>query len=189
MERRPIRIEDFNFNPYHGWEDCWQLLTCGDFSTKKFNSMTVAWGNYGVIWGLPVAMVVVRPSRYTFEFMEAFNSFTLCAFPRKYHKELYDLGSKSGRNGDKFIDSVFTPIASCFVSAPIMDEAELTVECRNIYWDDVNPDHFLHSKILTYYEKKDFHRIYFGEMVFISGISNYCKPDTEYPPLRGTKLG
>ncbi len=185
----PIHIEDFNFNTYHGWEDIWQLLTCGNFSTGKYNSMTVGWGNFGVIWGLPVAMVMVRPTRFTFEYMESYDTFTLCAFPRKYRKELAFFGSVSGRDTNKFEKSILTPVASSIVSAPIYEEAELSVECKKIYWEDINPSHFLHSKIQTYYKEKDYHRIYYGEMVYISGISAYCHPDTRDPPLRGTKIG
>ena len=43
--------------------------------------MTVSWGALGCMWGRPFAQVVVRPQRYTFEFIETYPTFTLCAFP------------------------------------------------------------------------------------------------------------
>jgi len=51
------------------------------------------------MWDKPFAMVVVRPTRYTFEFMNRYPDFTLTAFPQKYRKDLSLLGKKSGRDG------------------------------------------------------------------------------------------
>jgi flavin reductase (DIM6/NTAB) family NADH-FMN oxidoreductase RutF len=92
--------------------------------------MTVAWGSMGVMWGKPFAQVVVRPVRYTFEFMEQYDSFTLCAFPAEYRQTLLMLGTKSGRDGDKIAESGLTPVVSANVAAPGFAEAELIVELR-----------------------------------------------------------
>jgi len=74
--------------------------------------MTISWGSFGVIWGKPMAMVVVRPSRHTYRFMEAGNSFTLCAFPGEYKDQLTLCGTRSGRALDKVKACGFTPIPS-----------------------------------------------------------------------------
>jgi len=66
---------------YDLWNRDWLLLTVGDWQKKPYNTMTVAWGGFGNMWDLPIAMIVVRPSRYTYEFINTYSTFTLCGFP------------------------------------------------------------------------------------------------------------
>jgi len=155
------------------WADQWFLLTSGDFSEKRYNTMTVGWGSLGTMWEKPFVQVVVRPSRYTFEFMEKYDSFTLCAFPDRFRDTLLMLGSKSGRDGDKIAESGLTPIRSSKVAAPGFEEAELIIECRKIYWDDLEPAHFLDPGIEENYPEKDYHRVYFGEVLGVFGERKY----------------
>ena len=129
--------------------------------------MTIGWGSFGVMWKKPFVQVVVRPTRYTYEFMERFDTFILCAFPEKYQKALTLLGTKSGRDCDKIQEAGLTPMAAPTVAAPAFAEADLIVECRKMYWQDVDPSHFLDNTIDENYPKKDYHRIYFGEILEI----------------------
>ena len=147
------------------WDKNWLLLTSGDFSKGDFNSMVVGWGGLGIMWKKPMAMVVVRPTRHTFKFINSYDTFSLCAFPEQYRFALNLLGSKSGRDGDKVKDSGLTPIASSSIAAPIYKEAELVFECRKMYWEDLNPQHFLYTEIDENYAKKDYHRMIIGEVV------------------------
>ncbi|HDO28014.1 MAG TPA: flavin reductase family protein [Bacteroidetes bacterium] len=158
---------------HHLWKDQWFLLTSGDFEKGDFNTMTVAWGFFGIMWSRPVAAVVVRPTRYTFGFMNRYDTFTLTAFNDKYKKDLNLLGTKSGRDGDKIAETRLTPVRSTVVAAPAFKEAELIVECKKMYWDDFKPEHFLNPYIETKYPKKDYHRMYFGEVVHIIGEKKY----------------
>lgn len=155
------------------WADQWLLLTCGDFAAGDYNAMTVAWGSLGVIWEKPFAMVPVRPDRYTFQFMERYETFTLCAFAEKYRDALQLLGTRSGRDGNKIAEAGLTPVKSRQVAAPGYAEAELVLECKKMYWNDLNPDHFLDPKIATKYPRKDYHRVYFGEVLAVSGSEQY----------------
>jgi flavin reductase (DIM6/NTAB) family NADH-FMN oxidoreductase RutF len=105
--------------------------------------------------------------------MDSGDFFTLCVFPESRKAALSLLGSKSGRDGDKIGESGLTPIASTIAPAPGYEEAELIVECRKIYWQDIDPSHFLDSGITANYPRQDFHRAYFGEVVAISGTDKY----------------
>jgi flavin reductase (DIM6/NTAB) family NADH-FMN oxidoreductase RutF len=147
------------------WDNPGMLLTSGDFETGHFNTMTVGWGSLGVMWSKPFVQVVVRPTRYTYGFMERYDSFTLCAFPRTNRKALSFLGSRSGRDSDKIKEAGLTPIASTVVCAPAFAEANLIFECKKMYWDDFHPANFLKPTIEKNYPLKDYHRIYFGEIV------------------------
>lgn len=173
MTRQEIALFDFNLNPHHLWLKQWLLLASGEFAKNHYNAMTVAWGSFGTMWNKPFVQVVVRPTRYTFEFMEKYDTFTLSAFSAEYQKSLRLLGTKSGRHVDKIKESMLTPIASQKVAAPGFAEAELIIECQKIYWQDLNHKNFIDPSIAQNYTLKDYHRIYFGEILFISGLSQY----------------
>lgn len=155
------------------WFKRWFVLTAGDMD--KFNSMTVAWGSIGGIWEMPFVQVVVRPGRHTFGFMNDSDSFTLCSFPPRYRKDLALLGSRSGRDGDKIALTRLTVGRSEAVAAPCFKEADLVIECRKIYWQDFDPGHFLSGKIMPNYPDRDFHRLFFGEMLAVRGSDEFRK--------------
>ena len=162
MNRQAIPITDFLAHPYSLWEKSWLLLTSGDFATGRFNCMTVSWGSLGVIWGRPFAQVVVRPVRYTYQFIENYPTFTLCVFPEQYRPALNLLGTRSGRSGDKIAASGLQPEAASLVPAPVYTQAELVIECRKIYWQDLDPAHFIDPQIEQHYPQQDYHRAYYG---------------------------
>ena len=58
--------------------------------------MTISWGGLGTLWGKPVATVYVRESRYTHEFMDREDYFTVSFYPESCRRTLGVLGSKSG---------------------------------------------------------------------------------------------
>ncbi|NOZ45612.1 MAG: flavin reductase family protein [Chlorobi bacterium] len=168
-----IPINRFIAKPTDIWLNDWFLLTSGNFNTKEYNTMTVAWGFFGNMWSMPVAVVVVRPTRYTYEFINKYDTFTLSAFDKKYKPELNLLGTKSGRDGDKIAESGLTPIESNKIEAPAFKEAELIIECEKIYWDDFKPANFLNPNIEKKYPIKDYHRMYFGKILEIKAIDKY----------------
>lgn len=178
MELITIPVESLTLAVHRVWKDDWFLLTSGDFEKRSFNTMTVAWGGMGVMWGKPIAMVVVRPQRYTHEFMERFPDFTLCAFPRSCRAALNLLGSTSGRAGDKIAKSGLTPRASVEVRAPCFAEANLVLECRKIYRDAIDPAGFVSPDTAANYPSRDYHSLYFGEVIAARGSKEHAAPTT-----------
>ena len=174
MTRQPIPIQDLTVRPHYIWAEQWLLLTAGDFSQNRFNTMTVGWGSLGTMWNKPFAHIVVRPGRYTYEFTEQFDTFTLSALPERYRKALQILGTKSGRDGDKIAEAGLTPIASTTVAAPAFDEAELILECHKLYRQIMDPACFLDPEIDTNYPAKDYHTIYYGEIVAVHGTERFA---------------
>ncbi|MGD0706826.1 MAG: flavin reductase family protein [Anaerolineaceae bacterium] len=169
MNLKPIAVKDFAPRIFHLFDDQWLLLTCGDFGKKHFNAMTISWGSMGIMWNRPFVQVVVRPTRYTLEFMNQYDSFTVSAFGESHRDALNLLGSRSGRDGDKIAASGLTPVASQKVAAPSFAEAELVLECRKLFWQDIDHSHFVDAGIEKHYPKKDYHRMFFGEVVGIFG--------------------
>jgi len=143
--------------------DQWMLVTAG--SVDRCNTMTASWGGLGVLWGKNVATIYIRPQRYTYEFIENSPFFTLSFFGPEYRKALTLCGTKSGREVDKIQACGFT-VAGAAGGAPYFEQADLVLVCKKAYWQDMDPTHFLDDQIDgTHYPKKDYHRIYIGEIV------------------------
>jgi flavin reductase (DIM6/NTAB) family NADH-FMN oxidoreductase RutF len=162
---REIKPKDLSVQIVDLWMNRWFLLTSG--TRRKCNMMTVAWGSLGYMWNKPFAQVVVRPQRFTRRFIDRSNSFTLCAFPKSYRKDLNLLGTLSGREGDKLAKTRLSLKTSKRVAAPSYNEADLILECRKIYFQDMDPAGFVDGTIQKNYPGKDYHRIYFGEIVSV----------------------
>ena len=58
----------------------WALATA-EKPDGTANTMTISWGGTGYLWNQPVAFLFVRPQRYTYEFVEAADGFSLCFLP------------------------------------------------------------------------------------------------------------
>jgi len=173
MPLTTIPVEQLQVCPHQLWHRRWLLLTAGDLAAGRFNMMTVAWGSLGTMWNRPFAQVVVRPTRHTYRFTEEFDSFTLTAFPERLRPVLKELGTRSGRDMDKMGGSGLTPVAGLEVASPGFAEADLIIECRKLYWDDLDPARFLDPAIDKLYPEHDYHRVYFGEMVAVRGRAEF----------------
>ncbi|MBE5055058.1 flavin reductase family protein [Pseudoflavonifractor sp. DSM 107456] len=160
---RKIRPEEIDQNLFSMLNDQWMLVTAG--TPEHCNTMTASWGGLGVLWRRNVAMCVIRPQRYTMEFVEREGYFTLSFFGDKYRRELALCGAKSGRELDKIRECGFT-VAAAEGDAPYFEEAELVIVCRKLYWQDLEPGHFTDPAVLEQcYPEKDYHRMYIGEIV------------------------
>ena len=173
MKREEISLSHLRLPVYSSWSNDWFLLTCGDHSAGRFNTMTVGWGGLGCMWKRPMAMVVVRPHRYTYEFMEEYPDFTICHFPSGHSEALDYCGSHSGRDVNKIDECGLSPIASKSIGSPGFEEADLIIECSKMYFDDFKPEHFLAGFIEENYPAKDYHRLYLGEIKAAFGTGQY----------------
>ena len=110
---KEISVSELQLNPMTMIAKDWMLVTAGN-AQRGFNTMTASWGHLGSIWGhgggLPTAVVYLRPQRYTKEFVDREELFTITVFPEEYRKALGYLGSHSGRDGDKVAESGLTPV-------------------------------------------------------------------------------
>ena len=173
MKRQSIDPSRFRLPVFQSWDEESFLLTSGDLASGEFNTMTVGWGAFGVMWKRPMALVVVRPTRHTRKYMEEYRDFTLSGFGTEQREAVAFCGSHSGKDVDKVARTGLTPVASSRVAAPGFEEAELIVECRKMYWDDFDPARFLGGFIEANYPKKDYHRMYLGEVLAVSGTERY----------------
>lgn len=142
----------------------WMLVTAG--TREKFNTMTANWGGTGYLWNKNVVFVFIRPERYTYEFIESTEGFTLTFFDEKYRDALNLCGAKSGRDCNKVAETGLTPHFT-ELGFPAFTEARLVLECRKLYADQLTKEAFLDSNPLRihYTTKGGMHKLYIAEIV------------------------
>lgn len=161
-----INPNDFNISPFKLIGKDWMLIVAGD--KNKTNMMTASWGGLGVMWNKNVSYVVIRPQRYTKEFIDRFNTFSLCFFDESYRKTLSYIGTTSGRNEDKIKNSELT--LDFFNETPIFNEAKNVIICKKLYAQNYDPTLFIDKKIDSqWYPENDYHTLYISEVVNILG--------------------
>jgi flavin reductase (DIM6/NTAB) family NADH-FMN oxidoreductase RutF len=164
-----IAVHDFHAKIHELFDKRWFLVSAGNFEANDFNTMTISWGFLGIMWSRPVVVVAVRPTRHTYKFMEGNDTFSLCSFPEQFRNDLQILGTRSGRDGDKIALTKLHPEPARIIPAPVFREADLRLECRKIYYHDYNPEMFLDQTIHEKYPLKDYHRVYYGQILSITG--------------------
>lgn len=161
-----INITEWADNAVKLISENWMLISSGN--KDKFNTMTASWGGIGYLWNKPVVYVFVRPERYTFEFIEKYDTFTLTFYSDEYKKALGILGTRSGRNSDKITESGLTP---CFTESenPCFSEARITIECKKLYSTMLTEDAFEDKSLIDkwYTQKGGLHKMYVAEVLNI----------------------
>ena len=142
--------------------DQWMLITAG--TAEQCNTMTAAWGGLGVLWGAPTATCYIRPQRYTREFVNREEYFTLAFFGEEYRQALALCGDKSGREVDKIKECGFT-VKTAECGAPYFEQAELVMVCRKQYIHPMDPDRMPEDVKEKWYPGQDYHIMYLGEIV------------------------
>ena len=161
MTFKEVSPQTLNFNPFTRIGSDWMLITAGQ--PGDMNTMTASWGGAGVLWNANVTFAFVRPSRYTYEFLEKEAYYSLTFLDPAVRRPLQICGSKSGRDGDKIAEAGLTPVFDA--PAPYFQEAETAIICRKLYTQDLDPTRFLDPKLEANYKQGDYHRVYVGEIV------------------------
>ncbi len=129
------------------------------------NPMTIGWGTLGEIWHMPVFTVLVRPTRFTFGRMEKSSSFSVCLLSDRYIKELAICGTKSGREMDKIKSCGFSLESGIRINTPYIAESDIHYECRIVHKHRIDPNTLDKAINLRYYPEKDWHMVYYGEIL------------------------
>jgi flavin reductase (DIM6/NTAB) family NADH-FMN oxidoreductase RutF len=158
IEISPTELHENVFNKI-GRE--WMLISAGQ--DGGFNTMTASWGGMGVLWNTDVCYAFVRPSRYTYEFIEREKYFSLSFFSQDYRRALQFCGAHSGRDTDKMAGAGLTPVFDA--QAPYYDQCDLSMICRKMYFQDMDPANFIDPTIKSHYKQEDYHRLYIGEII------------------------
>ena len=164
MGFREVSAEELQFNPFTKIGKEWMLVTAGD--EEKHNTMTASWGGMGIMWGKNVVSVYIRPQRYTKEFVDANELFTLSFSDESYRKALNICGSKSGKDCDKEAEAGLTPYYTDGTTA--FEEANMILVCKKQYHQDMSSEHFDEKENDSRcYPGKDYHTMYMAEILTV----------------------
>ena len=156
-----IKVEELEMNPFTKIGSEWMLITAGN--EEKHNTMTASWGGMGVLWNKNVVTAYIRPQRYTKEFVDAEDRFTLSFYDAKYKDALMLLGRKSGRDCDKEKEAGLTPYYTDDTVA--FEEASMILVCRKQYHQELKPECFdVRATEEKSYPEKDYHTMYIAEI-------------------------
>lgn len=158
---KKVSVYDLKYNVFEEFSRNWILLSAKN-AEGKVNTMTIGWGSLGNIWGKEAATVYVRQTRYTKEFMDNEEYFTLSLFEDN-KKELGVLGAKSGRDGDKISEVGFH--VEYVEGQPAFKESKCVLVCRKMYVDDIAMEDMPKEEVDRWYADGNFHTMYIGEIV------------------------
>ena len=157
-----IDIKQLQGNAVSMFDDTWCLITAGN--KDSYNTMTASWGAMGELWNKDVCFIFIRPQRYTLEFTEREEFFTLSFFGDEYKKALTFCGRNSGRDCDKAKETGLTPVE--IDGSMSFEESETVIVCKKLFYQDIDPEGFIDKAIDgVCYPEKDYHRMYVGEVV------------------------
>lgn len=161
MNFQEIKPSELTKNPFTMIGKEWLLVAAE--KDGKANAMTASWGGVGIMWGKEVAFIVIRPQRYTKEFIDGSATLSLSVLDESYRKTLGYFGSVSGRTEDKIANSGLT--LSHEGATPYFSEANTVLICRKLYAQEYSPECFLDTETeQKWYPDKDYHTMYICEI-------------------------
>lgn len=144
----------------------WMLVTAGN--KDKYNMMTASWGGTGWLWNMPVAMIFIRPERFTHELIEDNATLTLSFLGNspEMRKAYNFCGSKSGRDFDKAAETGLVPTETENGNITFA-QARLTLECRKLYKDAIKPECMIDKSLEKWYGEGHggYHDVYVLEII------------------------
>ena len=160
---KPCNLDTFTCNPFASFGQVTPLCTAAK-PDGSFNTMTIGWGSLGVMWGKKAATVVIRPQRYTHEFMEASDLFTISFFGPQWQEAMAFCGTKSGRDVDKAKECGLTPVT--LEGGVGFAQAKLVLVCKKLYVQRMEEGCFTDPQMAQrWYPQKDYHDTYIGEII------------------------
>lgn len=158
---QPIPFDYVELNPFEKIGKEWALVSAG--SKQDANTMTVSWGGLGVLWGKNVFFIFIRDSRYTKEFIDTYDFFSVSFMDKEYKDAMNYCGSHSGRYEDKLANAGLT--WNYKHSIPFIDEGALVFLCQKLSATRITEESFLAPHIKEWYADGDMHTMYVAEIL------------------------
>ena len=156
---KEINAKEIDGNLIKAISDEWMLISAGN--EKGYNMMTASWGFAGEVWGNDSVMALIRPQRYTMDYVNQNDCFTLSFYGDR--KDIHSVcGSKSGRDVDKTALTGLTPVFAD--NSVYFDEARLVIVCKKQYVDVMKKECFIDKTPLDCYKENDFHYMIIGKI-------------------------
>ena len=156
-----IKPEELKENPFQLIGKDWGLVTVN--AKDKVNMMTISWGGVGIMWNKPVCVAVIRPQRYTSEFVKDSQRLTLSFLEDGNKEALKICGTKSGRDYDKPKKTGLTP-AFTEDGIPYFEQARLVLVCKKMYSQFLTEENVIDGEGVKKWYKDDYHKMYVSEI-------------------------
>ena len=163
MKTREIELSKITsiLDPIVGMRDHWYLVTAE--ANGKANTLTAGWGAFGNVWEKKVAIVFIRPQRYTKKFMDASGRFTLTFF-EGHQDELLYLGTHSGKDVPDKIEKAGLHLTHVD-GQPTYEEGKYVLFCKTLYTQPQKPENFIDAKLAEEtFPDKDYSVMYVAEI-------------------------
>ena len=164
MPKQPITFDQY-FPQVNKILGSTGLLLAAGSPVKPTNAMAIGWGTLGIVWGQPMWVVLVRPSRYTYQLIEETGDFTVNVPTPDLADAVAYCGSHSGKNEDKLAKLGLTVLPSQKVKSGSIVPCPINYECKVLGKSDIVPQMLSEMPQNQYYAQGDYHRVYFGQVL------------------------
>lgn len=103
-------------------------MSCGG-DEQEYNLFTVAWTGT-VCTNPPMCYISVRPERHSYEIIKRRGEFVINLTTVELARATDWCGVRSGRDYNKFEQMNLTVAKAAVVSAPVVEESPISIECR-----------------------------------------------------------
>ena len=145
------------------------LISCGS-NQEEYNMLTISWVGT-ICTNPPMCYISVRPERHSYDIIKRNMEFVINLTNEEMAYAADWAGVRSGKDHNKFKEMKLTPAKSEFISAPIIKESPLSIECRV-------------KKIV----KLGSHDMFIADVVNVQADSRYINPETGEFKLSEAKL-
>ena len=123
------------------------MVSCGE-TPEEYNIITIAWT--GTISTDPAQCYVsIRPGRHSYDIIKRTGEFVINLTTADLARATDWCGVKSGRNFDKFKEMNLTPVKGEKVSAPIIAESPVNIECKVKEIKDMGVHHMFIAEVVN----------------------------------------
>ncbi len=162
MSFERIHTEEWETKPFFLPKQ--KLLLTAEGRAGEINPMTVSWGGFSVLWGMPVLMVAVREERYTKKLLTEGKRFSLSSLDDG-EEALSFCGSHSGKIENKVQGAALAPLA--FSEGWGYTASREIVMAEKLAAVPLQKEFLLDPALFSWYQKESFHTLYFGKVTAI----------------------
>jgi flavin reductase (DIM6/NTAB) family NADH-FMN oxidoreductase RutF len=123
------------------------MVSCGN-EKEGYNIITVSWT--GTICTDPaMCYISVRPERHSYDIIRKNGEYVINLTTKKLAYQTDWCGVRSGSEYDKFSEMRLTPVKASIVSAPLIEESPLNIECKVKEIVELGSHHMFISEVVA----------------------------------------
>jgi len=134
------------------------MVSCGA-KPEEYNILTISWTGT-ICTDPPMCYISVRPSRHSYEIIKRNGDYVINLTTKDLAYATDWCGVKSGADHNKFAEMGLTPVKAKMVSAPLIKESPVNIECIVKEIKELGSHHLFLSEVVAvnadkrYYDKE-----------------------------------